>query len=124
MTIAEVLEQVEEVYPNEVSQKLQIQWLANLDRQITAEIVDNHEVDSDYEEPDFSDYDYDTELIVPDMYSDVYIAYLRMKIAEALVESDRYAFAQGIYNDYYITFVQWYNRTHMPLQKGTQRYRS
>ena len=65
----------------------------------------------------------DTELIVPDIYGELYESYLKMKIALEHAEEELYAMEQTNYNNFYITYQAFYNRNHMPLNKSVTRYR-
>ena len=57
-----------------------------------------------------------TELIIPEPYGDVYIHFLDEKIALMNNDIDRYNTTSALYNNAYLTYQQWYNRTHRPKQ--------
>lgn len=115
MKIAEVIDIAKEQYPNEVSEDYMLTWLKRLDMQIYEDTICTHEKPEGYKEPDFDNYNMMTELIVPDIYGELYETYLKMKIAQHLVESKRYGIEHTNYNNVLVTFQQWYNRHHMPL---------
>lgn len=123
MKIVEVIGEMDKRYPNSVDNKTKIRWLRNLDMQIKEEVIDTHEKPEEYEEPDFETYDMDTELLVEDMYAELYETFLKMKISLEYVEPDRYSMENTAFNDQYITYQAYYNRNHMPLTKSRPRYR-
>ena len=123
MKIAEVISTVDRLCANKIDSTTKINWLRRLDRQIKEEVLDTHVKPKDYTEPDFESYGMDTELIVPDIYGELYESYLKMKIALEHAEEERYAMEQTNYNNFYITYQAFYNRNHMPLNKSVTRYR-
>lgn len=123
MTIGEVIGEVDKLMPNIIDNETKIAWLTRLDRQIQDEIIDTHEKPEGYKEPDFEQYGMETELIVDELHVDLYIAYLKMRISLAQVESERYAMESTNYNNMYITFRDYYNRKHRPMRKTMPKYR-
>lgn len=123
MKIAEVISTVDRLCTNKIDSTTKINWLRRLDRQIKEEVLDTHVKPKGYNEPDLDNYDMDTELIVPDIYGELYESYLKMKIALEHAEEERYAMEQTNYNNFYITYQAFYNRNHMPLNKSVTRYR-
>lgn len=123
MKIAEVISTVDRLCANKIDSTTKINWLRRLDRQIKEEVLDTHVKLADYTEPDFENYGMDTELIVSDIYGELYESYLKMKIAQEHAEEERYAMEQTNYNNFYITYQAFYNRNHMPLNKSVTRYR-
>ena len=92
-----------------------------LDGLVHREIILNHigvtpgtEVFRGYTEED----DYDTELLVPYPYDEVYRWYLEMKIDEANGETVKANIATAKYNTLYETYMDYVNRTRMPLSFG------
>lgn len=116
MKITEAIDIATMQYPNEIPEAMMVEWLKRLDMQITEEVIDRHEKPEGYIEPDFKRYNMMTELIVPDMYAELYESYLKMKIAQFLMEGKRYSIEHTNFNNLLITFQQYYNRHHMPLQ--------
>mgnify|MGYP003207022830 FL=1 len=123
MKIAEVISTVDRLCNNKIDSTTKINWLRRLDRQIKEEVLDTHVKPEGYTEPDFENYGMDTELIVPDIYGELYESFLKMKIALEHAEEERYAMEQTNYNNFYITYQAFYNRNHMPLNKSVTRYR-
>ena len=123
MTINEVIGEVKQQMPNVVDEQTMINWLKRLDMQITDEIVDTHEKPDGYIRPDFEKYGMNTELIVEDIHAELYVTYLRMKIAHLQVEEERYQMECVNYNNAMITYRNYYNRKHLPLCKARPVYR-
>lgn len=123
MKIAEVISTVDRLCTNKIDSTTKINWLRRLDRQIKEEVLDTHVKPEGYTEPHFENYGMDTELIVPDIYGELYESFLKMKIALEHAEEERYAMEQTNYNNFYITYQAFYNRNHMPLNKSVTRYR-
>lgn len=123
MTVGEVIGEVDKLMPNVIDNQIKIAWLCRLDRQIQDEIVETHEKPEGYTEPDFKNYDMNTELIVDEIHVDLYMAYLKMRISLEQVESERYAMEHVNYNNMYITFRDYYNRKHKAIRKSVPKYR-
>lgn len=118
MTIIEAINLVDALKPNEYSQPEKIQWLSTLDGIIFDEIIKTHEGAEGKEFNGYTeDTQLDTELIVPDPYADVYRFWLESCIHHANEEYAKYNNAKMAYNTAYITFSNYYNRTHMPIGK-------
>ena len=121
-TIGEVITNVDRINPNTIDNRTKIRWLTALDRQVKSEVIDTHYInprENDYIEEDLMDVDFDsydvgTVLLIDDIYTQVYEDYLKMKIALEMGESGRFSMFQTQYNNDYITYQAWYNRTHEP----------
>ena len=118
MKILEAITKIDALKPNTYTQTDKIKWLSNLDGIIKTQIIDTHEGAEDIV---FNGYDDDinlnTELLVPDTYSDVYIRYLEAQIDYANGEYGKYNNSMAMYNTAYSAFERFYNRTHMPKGK-------
>ena len=112
MTIDTILAEVDEINPNTYDEQIKLGWLSKLDGRVFND-------DNNLVEPTFTGYEEvseETELIIPDTYSDVYRDYLMAMIAYANGESDRYANSMIMFNSNYQQYLNWYNRNHKPLQ--------
>ena len=119
MTLIEAINRIDSVKPNSYSQPDKIIWLSNLDWVVKNEIIDTHEggeciVFGGYDEKT----PLETELILPDSHSDIYIKWLEAQIDYANGEYGKYNNSTEAFNNLYAAFERWYNRTHMP--KGTK----
>lgn len=119
MTIIEAINNVDAVKPNSYSQAQKVKWLNNLDGIVKKEIIDTHE---GAEKVSFNGYteetDTSTQLLIPAPYDVVYIRYLEMQIDYANGEYRKYNNSTIAYNAAYSAFEKYYNREHMPLNKG------
>ena len=125
MTIDTILAEVDEINPNTYDEQIKLGWLSKLDGRVFNDVILTHEHDkvldddNNLVEPTFTGYEEvseETELIIPDTYSDVYRDYLMAMIAYANGESDRYANSMIMFNSNYQQYLNWYNRNHKPLQ--------
>lgn len=125
--------------PNQVDDQRKIAWLKKVEAMVIREVVATHHMtqgqvgnldswtvdgttlimgdtiystDADAIVSDFND---ETELIVPAPYSDLYMFWLDERIALMNNEAKRYNTVSTLFNNVYVTFQQWYNRTHTPL---------
>lgn len=125
MTIHGAIEQVDILCPNMISTEQKIKWLSLLDVRVFREIVLTHEdapVDENNEIIYFAGYngevDEETVLLVPDDFADIYRYYLEAKICQSNNEIKRYNNAMMSYNTEWVNYQNYYNRTHMPVQKA------
>lgn len=122
MTIGQALDRIDSMYPNHFEAATKISWLSELDGKVHLEILKSHEGDV----ADFSGYSLetepDTELLIPFPYDSVYSRYLEMMITQEYKEIERYNQAAALFNNAYLEFANWYNRSHMPRNSGAFRF--
>ena len=121
MTIMDAIYRLDELKPNRYDQSEKIKWLSSLDGLIKSEIIDTHEggenvVFNGYDENS----DISTVLLVPAPYDDIYLRWLEAQIDYANGEYGKYNNSITAYNDAYEIYQKYYNRTHMPISKGTR----
>ena len=122
MTIANAIRIADKLKPNTLEFLHKVKCLSQLDGQVFKEVFETHEnnpIESfdgyDEASPD------DTELLIPYPYAEeVYVNYLKAQIDKENGEIVKYNQSITMYNDAFITFQNWYNRTHMPISKGTR----
>lgn len=126
MTINQILAEVDELTPNTYEVPIKIGWLSKVDGRVFEEVILTHEHDlvedeeGNLHEPTFPGYteaDVNTELLIPDTYADTYRDYLMAMIAYTNGETDRYSNSMIMFNMNFSDFVNWYNKTHLPIQK-------
>lgn len=121
MTVAEIIAEVQRVKPNQYPKETLTRWLSQIEGQAVEQVV-NHAVDTDVE---FDKYDYDTdvetELQIPDRYSDVYIHYLSAQIDQANREFASYNNDVALFEAAWREYAAWHIRTHR--QKPTAAFR-
>lgn len=118
MTIQEALDTTDELKPNMMSPRLKMKFLTEIEQLIHGEIVLRHEhTEAQHARPVYTeDTDPQTELLVPDPYSDVYTKYLLTQIDRQNQEDGRYNVDRAQFENAYETMSDWWTRTHMPLQ--------
>lgn len=118
MKVSDVIQQYNTDRPNQVEDERKLRWLRTLDAQVLREVIHTHEGTKTGEEEDVDDllrdFGMDTVLLIPEPYGDVYTHYLDEQIALMNNDIDRYNTSSTLYNNAYLTYQQWYNRTHRP----------
>lgn len=116
MTIQEAIDRVDMIKPNQFSFDQKLAWLSELDGKVFKELILTHENAVD---PDYIGYDAetptDTQLLVPFPYTDVYFFYLCSQIGLGNAEIAKYNNDKQLFNNAYLTYSDYYTRTHMPL---------
>ena len=116
MTIQEVIDLVDRHLLNTCDKKDKIRWLSQLDGRVKTEIIDTH---VGGEAVTFSGYDektdVNTQLLIPEMFCQIYQRYLEAQIYYANQEEERCNNASDAFNVQWNIFQNWYNRQHMPL---------
>lgn len=119
MTILEAISVVDRQKPNTYSQQDKVRWLGELDGIVKTEIIDTHEGGEDVVFAGYGDgVPLTTELLIPAPYDGVYIRYLEMKIDYANAEYGKYNNSAAEYNTAFSAFEKYYNREHMPKNRG------
>ena len=117
MTILEATSIIDSIKPNNYTQPEKVRWLSELDGMIKTNIIDTHEGGSDVSFEGYTEStDYDTTLLVPAPYEDIYIKWLESKIDYANAEYAKYNNTRNAFNAIYEEFENHYNRHHMPIQ--------
>jgi hypothetical protein len=118
MTVSEAIENVNKIKPNRFSEEEKIKWLSEIDGLIVRELVDTHEdppIKGDFS--GYSESSMDVELLAPYPYDVLYRFYLESQIDLGNMEINKYNNSRTLFNNAYLTYTDWYNRTHMPKQK-------
>lgn len=120
MTITGILDRVDDLKPNQLSQERKIEWLSELDAKFFGDIVQTHERDDASPEifTPYSAADGGTALLIPDPYSEVYEYYLYMKMDLANGELAKYQNSKALYEAAWNAYARKYHREHMPLQRA------
>lgn len=132
MKLAEIIGKVDTLKKNQIEDDLKRQWISELDLLVFHEIILTHELpeilkgnetvqrfieNGGKESPYDENTDGETELLIPEPYSDVYFWWLASKIDLMELNSKQYKADLELYNNAYLTYQDYYNRTHMPVQK-------
>ena len=123
MTLAEAIYRIDEVKPNGCSQSEKIKWLSTLDGMIKTEIIDTHEGHEDITFRGYNDNTAeDTPLLVGAPYDDLYLKWLESRIDYTNGEYGKYNNSATAFNEIYSQYSRYYNRTHMPIQRGKFKF--
>lgn len=139
MTVDQLIQRYNAERPNAVDDALKIGWLESLEKMILQDVILTHEhgghrrwpeefmhrwhrhfvegttLHYGYPHPEIPDeVDLDTQLLVDEPYTDVYIYWLDQKIAINNNDMKRLNVASQAFNNAYLSYQQWYNRTHRP----------
>ena len=83
MKVYELIERYNSDRTNEIPEDTKLRWLKTIEQQIFEEVILTHKIPKDWEDFDaetyFDDWGLDKELLIPDMYAEVYIHYLDME---------------------------------------------
>lgn len=124
MKAGEAIALVDKLKPNKFSAEEKYRWLTDIDGMIVRELIETHE-DSPLE-GSFAGYspetDAETELLVPAPYDILYRWYLESQIDLGNMEIGKYNNTKSLFNSAYLTFTDYWNRTHMPKSKGGFRF--
>lgn len=141
MTVREAIERVDASKPNTFPIEDKVMWLAYLDGIIFEETIHTHEpikkkpiiedgeikpfpeiVEEKVPDTHYSADNMDAELLAEYPYSELYPAFLKMKIDEENGETARYNNSAAMFNSLHADYLRWYNKYHMPKQTHI-RYR-
>lgn len=118
MKAIDIIEWVDEVRPNGYSTQVKVGWLKELMAKIKEEVIDTHEKEENStgvvimkREPEFTE---QSILDFPTAHTDVAQYYLMAKIDSTNSDYDRYTNTMILFNNAYLDYRKWYNRTHMP----------
>lgn len=116
MTIADLIEMVDNLKPNQIELRTKEEWLKNIEGQLWDEIILTHE---DIPETvfDVKTATGETELTAQTPYSDLYRYYLEAQIDLANGEMTRYNNAMMLFNGSWMAYRNYYNRLHMPITR-------
>lgn len=124
MTAGEAIALVDKMKPNRFSADEKFRWLTDIDGMIVRELIETH-ADSPLTEP-FAGYrpekDEDTVLIAHAPYDGLYRWYLESQIDLGNMEIAKYNNTKAMFNQAYIAYTYYYNRTHMPINRGGFRF--
>ena len=116
MKIIEAINMIDDLKHNTYSQVQKIGWLSRLDAMVKRMIIDTHEGG---ENVSFTGYNADTdlytELLVPEPFDEMYLRWLEAQIDYHNGEYKKYNNAIEMFNTAYNSYLNYYNRNHMPL---------
>lgn len=118
MKLIDVIDQVDELRPNNINQGQKVAWISEVEGLLYREIILRHEHEE--EDETFRGYNsgtsYDQELKAPFPYDGLYIHYVLSKIDSVNLEFDKFNIDRAQFEQEWDTFGDFWTRTHMPLQ--------
>ena len=140
MTAAGIIQKYNIMNPNQVDDVIKLSWLNDIEHQIWIEVLATHDGSQDLAYTLAGEYalgdeyvvgdtlysdgveegsapeeiQMDTEMILKPPYEDIYVYYIDTKIAYMNGDNRRYNMASELFNNAYISYQQYYNRTHKP----------
>lgn len=120
MTPQQIISIVDELTPNKYSTDRKLAWLTQIDGQVYYELIATHSDGESITKPEYTTSNSNTaEMLIPKPYcDDVYRYYLESQIDLANAELGKYNNSIALFNNAYLTFSCYHNRTHLPLQKN------
>lgn len=118
MKIQAVINLVDELKPNTMSDEAKVAFLNELDGKIHTEIIMRHaHTDEEETMPSYDTTDMDeTELLVKEPYHMLYIYWLEAKLDEQYREWDEYNNHRALFDTAWKEFAEHWTSTHMPIQ--------
>lgn len=125
MTVREAITQADGLRPNQYSQEDKIRWLSEVEHSVFTDIILTHEIPffliKEKEIPEYHPLtkdDLDRELIAPYPYDKLYPAFIKMKVDENNMETDRYNASATLFNSYLDDYGKHINKTRKPLSRN------
>lgn len=116
MTIEQAISLVDKLKPNQYLPVLKIKWLSKLDGQIFKEVFATHEDNNIIAFDGYTEDDKEKELLVPYPFDeDIYNYFLQAQIDKENGETAKYNQSITLYNNAFLAFQNYWNRTHMPI---------
>lgn len=140
MTIGEAIAIVDRLRPNRFTRADKVRWLSELDAQVWHDLISTHEqpvhecraecegwvlepCDVKKPYPEYNESTADSaELLVKFPHDSIYQRWLESQIDLHNMEITKYNNSRSLFNNAYLTYTDWYNRTHMPKQAGGFRF--
>lgn len=119
MKIIDAINRIDSLKHNTFTQIDKVEWLSRMDAMVKSHIIDTHDGGEDMIFAGYDDStDLQTELLIPEPYSEVYLRWMEAQIDYYNGEYGKYNAALSMYNAAFGAYVNHYNRNHMP--KGQQ----
>lgn len=121
MTIAEAISLVDKLKPNQYTEDMKKKWLSKLDGLVFKEVFQTHEDNPIESFEGYEEAGMETELLIPYPYDeDIYNYFLQASMDKENGETAKYNQSITLYNNAYLMFQNFYNRTHKPISSGTR----
>lgn len=121
MTILEAITKIDTLKYNTYSNEEKVDWLSRLDAMVKRLIIDTHECGETVIFDGYTEMtDFDTVLLVPAPFDEVYLRWMEAQIDYHNGEYDKYNNAIIMYNTAFEAYANFYNRLHMPKSSGSR----
>ncbi len=121
MKVAEIIAHVDELRPNQYDSEQKTRWLSEVEGILIDEVFNmaegNHITFDSYR----YETDMESETLLPDRYSDVYLHYIKARIEFHDNETELYNKEVMAFQSAYDQYAAWYRRNHMPKQPAKFR---
>ena len=124
MTVKEAISQTDSLKPNKYSIEDKLRWLSEVEYSIFSNITLKYRhFPWEKIEPyaPFTPDDMEKTLRAPFPFSNIYTAYLKMKIDEENQETDRYNASATLFNYYFDEYAKKVNGTRKPIGRNSFR---
>lgn len=119
MNINEAINRFDSLIHNTYSQEDKLAWLSRVDGMVYNHIIMTHEGHEGVSFPDYTDtIDLETELLIPEPYSDTYLYWLEAQVHYYNGEYHKYNNAIVQFNTEYEAYADYYNRNNKPINEG------
>ncbi len=116
MRASDMIEEVKRLRPSEYEDTLLLKWLGEVEWSVFREIIQTHEGGEHIHFEGL--HSAGQELLVPESYGSLYKHWLCAKIDENNQETGRYNNSAALFMTAWSDYANYYNRTHMPLQRA------
>lgn len=121
MTIQEVIDRQQMLYPHQYGEDTVVKWLDIIDRRIYNNLILTHEGGEEITFDGYTSADKSKTLIVPDEY-DVYRYWLDAQTSYANRDISAYNNAISQFNNEYKSYANSYNRDHIRISANKFKY--
>lgn len=110
MTVKEAVEKTDALFPNVLPFLKKAAWLKELDMKVYSELLSFYE--GQEKNAPSENYSPDTELLIKEPFSEIYIRYLCLQNDIVNGDTAGYKNNAALFNSAYLSFMNHFNRTH------------
>lgn len=119
MTIQDVIAETDNLKPNQYDTGSKLRWLSDIEGKIYDDILSVRMGSPVSSCPKYDlESDFDTDLLAPDTYAQVYVYYLMAMIDYYNAELERYNNSMVMFNMAWDEFARYWYSTHRQISKG------
>ncbi len=120
MTAEEMITAFDSESENDIPKATKLRWLWQLDGTVYNDLISTHE--GGQEKQTNKPEDPNRELLVEELYNEMYLWYMRSRMHMQLGEIELYNNALALFQTCYDDYARYYNRTHMPKGESIKNY--